>query len=217
MKRLLFFIICTSFFIACVVAQPRMRDVFASMPDSLLPHISKNNRLDCIDFAENDMEACVRNAFDENVMLEVLTDNYARFRTSPAAYIEMKLLPLGDSLVLCTSWTAQTERLADSRLRFFTLTWEPLPLDAFFAMPTMADFCTGAVTEEQAHDAQRAWRSLEYFHPVLAALSPDNNSITLTMQTGDLDVDERRAAADMVQPVTLEWEGKYTNKRGRAN
>ena len=42
----------------------KMRDVFAAMPDSVLGIMTKNNRLDCIDFIENDMEAKVRNRFD---------------------------------------------------------------------------------------------------------------------------------------------------------
>ena len=32
----------------------KMRDVFKQMPDSLLPYLSKNNRLDFIDFMESD-------------------------------------------------------------------------------------------------------------------------------------------------------------------
>ena len=43
------------------LAAQKMRDVFATMPDSVLGLMTKNNRLDCIDFIENDMEAKVRN------------------------------------------------------------------------------------------------------------------------------------------------------------
>ena len=92
MKRLLFFILHSSLFIGCAMAQPLMRDVFAAMPDSILPMVTRNNRLDCIDFIENNMEAKVRNVADEYVTLEALTKDYARFRTSAAAVMELKLL-----------------------------------------------------------------------------------------------------------------------------
>ena len=49
----------------------KMRDVFAAMPDSVLGIMTKNNRLDCIDFIENDMEAKVRNRFDGFSVLKV--------------------------------------------------------------------------------------------------------------------------------------------------
>ena len=56
MKRLLFFILHSSFFISCAMAQPMMRDVFAAMPDSVLPLVTKNNRLDCIDFMHQPLD-----------------------------------------------------------------------------------------------------------------------------------------------------------------
>ena len=145
MKRLLFFILHSSFFISCAMAQPMMRDVFAVMPDSVLPLVTKNNRLDCIDFIENNMEARVRNRMGEYVALEALTSTYARFRTSPLTVMEMKLLPLtvpegspesapeGTSeespegpYLLCLVATTQTgepntsRRLEDSNIRFRT-------------------------------------------------------------------------------------------------
>ena len=42
-------------------AQLKMREVFAQLPDSVLPLMTRNNRLDCIDFIENGMEARVKN------------------------------------------------------------------------------------------------------------------------------------------------------------
>ena len=108
MKRLSLFIILYSSFIICASAQILMRDVFGAMPDSVLPLVSKNNRLDCIDFIENNMEAKVRNLLDEYVTLEALTNDYARFRTSASALMELKLLPTSDSTsVLCVVTTAQ--------------------------------------------------------------------------------------------------------------
>ena len=70
----------------------QMRDVFASMPDTIEPMVTLNNRLDCIDFIENDMEARVRNVADDYVRLEALTADYARFRTSSFAFMELKLM-----------------------------------------------------------------------------------------------------------------------------
>ena len=38
----------------------KMRDVFKQMPDSLLPYLTQNNRLDFIDFMDSNMVAIVR-------------------------------------------------------------------------------------------------------------------------------------------------------------
>ena len=71
----------------------KMRDVFAAMPDSVLGIMTKNNRLDCIDFIENDMEAKVRNRFDGFSVLKALTVDYLDLQLTPNCRVEMKLLP----------------------------------------------------------------------------------------------------------------------------
>ena len=72
----------------------KMRDVFAAMPDSVLGIMTKNNRLDCIDFIENDMEAKVRNRFDGFSVLKALTVDYLDLQLTPNCRVEMKLLPV---------------------------------------------------------------------------------------------------------------------------
>ena len=83
-----------------------MRDVFAAMPDSVLGIMTKNNRLDCIDFIENDMEAKVRNRFDGFSVLKALTVDYLDLQLTPNCRVEMKLLPAEDTLnYICVART----------------------------------------------------------------------------------------------------------------
>ena len=57
----------------CAPAQHlTIRDVFKSMPDSLMPYLSNNNRLDFIDFMDSNMKAEVKNQFGGNsIMAEI--------------------------------------------------------------------------------------------------------------------------------------------------
>lgn len=220
MKRLLSFILHSAFFICCATAQQvLMRDVFAAMPDSILPMVTKNNRLDCIDFIENNMEARVRNKVDEYVVLEALTDDYARFRTSAVAVMELKLLPTSDTTsVLCVVTTAESgeegteRRVLDSNIRFYDTAWLPLSPnvpaasvlqqrdgDAFFAI---------AAPDSLQAEAESARRSLASFHSVRMTLVPDDYTLTLTLQTGYLSVEERLAIKDCLRPVILRWNGQ---------
>lgn len=223
-----------------------MRDVFAAMPDSVLPMVSKNNRLDCIDFIENQMEAKVRNALDEYVTLEALTSDYARFRTSNASLMEMKLLKQADStLVLAVVRTVQMgesgtpQRMEDSNLTLFTTDWvrmsaptvvarktvESLGLESFVkaiedGSATMKAIeegsatitAPGATTESEANGAAQrraeTARTIAHFHPMSMHLSPDNASLTLTLQTAQLSKEEREAIAPLIKPVVLQWNGE---------
>lgn len=219
MKRFLLIIFLFPLFISGATAQPVMRDVFAAMPDSVLPLVTKNNRLDCIDFIENHMEAKVRNAFDEYVTLEALTADYARFRTSPVSVMEMKLLSLSDSVrVLClvttaeTGDTASTIRLCDSNIRFLREDWSELAADSAitFAMPAVDQFIVGETADSVKTDFNQAVQSLRNLHPVRMALSADEPALTLTLQTALLSKEERRAVAGRLRPLVLRWvDGKF--------
>ena len=68
-----------------------MRDVFAAMPDSVLGIMTKNNRLDCIDFIENTMAAKVHNRFDGDTELKALTVDYLELQLTKNCRVEMKL------------------------------------------------------------------------------------------------------------------------------
>lgn len=193
----------------------QMRDVFATLPDSILPTVTRNNRLDCIDFIENNMEAKVRGSFGEYVTLEALTPTYLRFATSTSAYIEMKLLPAADSLIICFVSTvvtgADSLQLKDSSVRFYTTGWQPLPASDFLAIPSVPAFCTGEVSSQTLIPlAKSAQRSLLDFHPIHATLSPDSPTLTLTLQIADLSIAERQAARELVRPITKTWtDGKW--------
>jgi len=226
MKRLLF-VICHLSFVICyfialtppAAAQPLMRDVFATMPDSVLPMVTKNNRLDCIDFIENNMEARVRNKVDEYVVLEALTDDYARFRTSAVAVMELKLLPTNDSTsVLCVVTTAESgevgteRRIMDSNIRFYDTDWRLLPSEApMSSVLQQRDgdaFFSATVPDSLQAAADAARRSLASFHPVLVTLDPADYTLTLSVQTGYLSIEERRALQPCLRPVTLRWNGQ---------
>ena len=235
MKRLLFIMRHLSFVICCLIvssapaaAQPLMRDVFAAMPDSVLPMVTKNNRLDCIDFIENNMQARVRNKVDSYVTLEALTADYARFRTSDVSYMEMKLLPLdtvpsdslGSGFVLCVVTTvesgeADTERrIADSNIRFLNTDWSSLSADSPVSTASIIQqrdgdaFFAAAPADSLRNAAAEARRSLSSFHPVLMTLAPEDVTLTLTMQTGYLATEERKAIKDCLRPVTMRWNGR---------
>lgn len=220
MKRLLLTVCYISFVLGCT-AQPLMRDVFAAMPDTVLPLVTKNNRLDCIDYIENKMEARVRNKVNEYVTLEALTSDYARFRTSTAAVMELKLLPTSDSTtVLCMVTTAEagekeTARyVEDSNIRLLNADWSSLPADSPVSVASVKQaresdgFYATEVADSIHFAVERAQASLKSFRPVRLQLSPQDATLTLSLQTGYLDIREKRALKDVLHPITMRWNGQ---------
>ncbi len=223
-------LIACSSLLACVTVGEiyadgrQMRDVFASMPDTIEPLVTHNNRLDCIDFIENDMEARVRNVADEYVRLEALTADYARFRTSGSAFMELKMMTscrdsmlAGDSTcvahadtILCMVTTVEAGidslRIADSRVAFFTPQWQRLPSERFFRWPGVEELVGKKMAELTAEES-RVVEAMRYFCPMKVELSADDDTMTIIPQLGDLEPELRDVGRRLVRrkQVRASW------------
>ena len=114
-------------------AQTTMSEALKSMPDSLMPYLTHNNRLDCIDFCEANMKAEVRNVFEGKSELLKLTTNYALFRMNDAASVECCMLEARGQYVICMIQTYGTD-LRESVISFYTTSWKQLPTAQYLAV-----------------------------------------------------------------------------------
>ena len=107
-----------------------------------MPLLSKNNRLDFIDFYDAKMEASVTNRLEGKSCMDVLTDDYVSIRYTKTTDVAMKLLPLNDTTdVLCMVTTVKASA-DDSRIAFFDSCWRPLEVTSYIAEPNIEDFCS---------------------------------------------------------------------------
>ena len=200
MKRiiLLFILHFSLFSLHFALAQERMRDIYAAAPDSIFPLLTKNNRLDQIDFRENNMPGVVKNRFDGHSELLVLTDRYLKLQLSEHCTVEMRLLSdstlasasslRSDScgadtcLLFCMVETFSAPA-PDSRIRFFDAQWHELPQS--IERPSVDDF----LSDDVDTDTRLALQALPL---IKASLSPDDDTITFSLQTSELTRDQRK-------------------------
>ena len=110
-----------------------MRYVFRQVPDSLMPYLSANDRLDFIDFMDSSMKAEVKNSLGGTSEMTVLTADSLSIRMSPALRVDMflakPLVPVADSccVVVCFVQTFGTDSLSmESTVSYFTSQWRRL-------------------------------------------------------------------------------------------
>ena len=135
------FIICLLSFSIGVKAQSdsvdvsniRLRDVFVSMPDSLLPTLSHNQKLDLVDYMESGLKAEVKNRFEGLSELLSLTADSLSLRVSQGLTVDMLMLPLEKTAIdSCTQVVCVVERFGtspdsrESRACLYSLKWRPL-------------------------------------------------------------------------------------------
>ena len=110
-----------------------LRDVFRQMPDSLMPTLTQNNRLDFLDFLDAGMKAEVKNRLGGTSVMMTLTADSLSLQVSPALRVDMLLLPLAEPIDSMNQVVVVGETfLADSvygetAVRYFSTDWKLIP------------------------------------------------------------------------------------------
>lgn len=118
-----------------------MKQVFVTMPDSIFPYLTHNNRLDCVDFMESKMKAKFKNEFDETGELVALTQDYMKIRLNDNCTYEMKLFDVTEDTLqriglIRTYYGPEPE----SKIEFYSTNWERLDNSSIICMPSFDSF-----------------------------------------------------------------------------
>lgn len=175
--------------LSVVKAQPRIRDIYAEAPDSIFPLLTKNNRLDQIDFRENNMKADVKNKFEDHSELLVLNDKYLKLQLSKHCLVEMRLL--NDS-TFCMVQTYNAPA-SDSQIRFFDTSWNELPQTV--ERPSVDEF----LSEDVDIDVRLALQALPL---IKASLSENSETVTFELQTSELTKEQKKKLEGKVHDIS---------------
>lgn len=124
------------------------KEVFVSMPDSVLEVFSKNDRADFADFLDSKMKAVVKNKNGANSEMTVLTNDYLNLNITSEVSWQMKLLQVNDSTkIVCCVETFKAPAKVSS-IRFYTTNWTELNVVDYITIPNTADFVLGTEKEK---------------------------------------------------------------------
>lgn len=187
-----------------------MKTIFVNLPDSIEPLLTKVNKEDCVDFLDSGMKAVVKNRFDRSAELKVLTSDYLQMQLSDVSTLELKLLPLKDSVrVICMVKTVCASA-CDSDIRFFDTKWNELDASDFLKYPVEDVFY---LPSDSLTDDVQELRAKADICLMKASLSADDTSLTweyttpLTLHKDDC---EKLIALLRKEPLTMQWvEGRF--------
>lgn len=117
-----------------------MRQMFNLMPDSVLPLLTRTNRLDMFDFIDSGMEAQVTNRLGGYTRMTSLTPTTLTLQYTNNTEITMHLFFRQDTVpVVCMIRTAQSG-IEDSRVDFYDDRWNHLDASRIISEPVFEDF-----------------------------------------------------------------------------
>ncbi len=181
-------LLCCLAYCSTALAEGKVRDYFATAPDSIFPLLTKNNRLDCLDFMENNMKARVKNRMDEHSEMTVLTASHLSMQISKRSRMDLYLIQ--DSL-LCLVQTYMGP-VEDSHVRFYNRQWKPVQLPIH--RPEVSEFVKGHLDAESLG-------LLRQLPLMKATVDTTTLSLIWELQTGELSKKQKKAAEGNLQPV----------------
>ena len=210
MKRLyLIYILCMCCWLGGRAQE--LRSMFVAMPDSVLPLLTKTNRMDCIDFLDSNMKAEVKNRFNNTSELKVLTKDYLELQLTSQSSVEMKLLPMNDSVkVVCMVHTV-CGPVCDSEITFYDTQWKQLPSKNFITLPEVDRFYYLNTNEESYATVRKA----ADMYLMKANLSSEASTLTFIYTTPEYLSKEDREKLELYlrkEPIVYQWgEGRFQN------
>ena len=96
MKKVLLVLFTLCFALGSHAQEKTMSELFKAMPDSLLPYLTTNNRLDMLDFMEAKMKAEVTNLLDGKSEMTALTHDSLSIRMNGVLRIDMKIVRVAE-------------------------------------------------------------------------------------------------------------------------
>jgi hypothetical protein len=172
-------------------AQTPMSQVLKQMPDSIVPYLSENNKLDMIDFLDSKMKAEVHNLLDGKTELLTLTECSAVLQLNEASHLDIRLLDVAEpvdsaSQIVCLISTYGAG-VRESRVAFYSVCWRKLPTTQYVTLPDEMFTATFSDDEQQPVLTLRMAHPLDY--PATDEQKPLQESLT-----------------------NLKWNGKTFNK-----
>ena len=166
MKRIL--IILFAGILTCVYSYAEdLRTLFINMPDSIMPALTKSDRMDFLDYMDSGMKARVRNKLGGESVMTQFEDNMLTVQTSQSGRMDMVLFPYKNGSNLICIIKTVTARYDDSRLSFYTENWGLVPVNDLIDLPQFDDYLTKEALKNDSLDVLKK-RSMLRFQSVMA-------------------------------------------------
>ncbi len=133
MKKQMLLLLLASVTLTSAADTLTIKTLFQEMPDTIIPYLSKNNRLDFIDFMESGMKAEVTNSFGAKSLMTALSNDSVSIRLNEACQLDLLLLATTHDVDSCRQVIAvvrtvgRTDDIRESEApQFFTVNWQRL-------------------------------------------------------------------------------------------
>lgn len=199
-----------------------IRELWIHMPDTMTAYIDSLTKREMINFYDNNVGFASANFFGSNTWIDTISNGYMSVNMSETMTMQIRVLTKTDSTqMICmvrtyspndavTDGAENNAADGESDITFFTDNWQAL--DGTFGLPLCNDedsllsqltYCPDTMTQKRYSELKAM------IDPVMlvARLSADDETITLTLSTPLLRKDDSDDAKSIIASRKLKWDG----------
>lgn len=187
-----------------------LRTLFIDMPDSIMPTLTKSERMDFLDYMDSGMKARARNKLGGESVMTRLEDKMLTVQTSGSGRLDMVLFDMGKGKSLICVIRTVTAHYDDSRLMFYTDDWKPVPADELIELPVFEDYLTKEALKNDSVDYFKKMSMLR-----LQSVTPQDGALEFrytSLEDLGQDADKYRSWIKQA-PLRYVWNGKRFKRK----
>lgn len=222
MPRFLYFLLALTAFLPLTVSASRgvsrdtvsARRAFVDLPLEKLEILSRESRLDMLDYFDNDSIFKAPNNLGGRSYIESLTSDFLSLSLTGSSRLQIKVLtfPNGRQVVMTVYTVGDPGGIRDSVVDFYDADLHPLKREKFFKMPDLSVFFNTDLKGVSKKNLEDVFP----FYAVEIEANPDNSNLTGRLSYEEiLTVEDKEAISGHLGPeVEFVWNSnKYKLKQ----
>ena len=208
MKR--FFVLLIGVFSVCATSAQDMATFFIQMPDHYLLPLEETLRKDLVDLYKSGEPAVLDNIMAGRSSLQNLRSDYMLLQVTERSTLEIRFFPLINNTFIACVITTVFSPIADSRVAFFTMEWQPIPASEIWTPSDTENFIKEDIDRNnEDYQEARSYLDVELIH---YHLDPEQLTMKAVYTTPDyLSLEERTK----IKPFLKENPKMFYWKAGR--
>ena len=183
-----------------------IKNLFVEMPDSIMPLLVKNNRLDMLDYMDIGMSAKVKNKLGGESEMTLLKDDMISISMTDVTEYDIKLFYGKDSLVTIAVNETVKGGYSDSNISFYNTKWEKLNTTNLIKMPVLEDFIN---KKSLRNEENKKMLDELIYRMFVVDVAPDTNTLSVAFSSAEYIIDEDvRNSIFARYSIIYRWNGK---------
>lgn len=214
MNRKKIFSVLLVLMVAFAAHAKSLRELWVSMPDTLVPALTQNMRVEFAELQDMKVRAEVTTSLGDTSVMDTLTTDFMQVRLNRVCTLQFKILPQtdGDSIICMVRTLAAPEK--ESEVMLFDQQWRPLELKRCFDGGDLQSVCESLIQKPDTMSVTRFEELKAMVEPKMmsALLMQHEDAIVFRLALPLLSAEDKKLILPIKVQRKFKWNGRMFNR-----